>query len=317
MSILNKAPVGPVPTMPNGPTPITARVSRIDRLLQGIDKSGSRIIEIGPGYSPVAPKAAGWNTHVVDHTTREGLRQKYVSAGIDLNAIEDVDSVWHSGPLHEAVPADLLGSYNVLIASHLIEHVTDFIGFLVSAQCLLCSDGIVSLAVPDRRYCFDYFKSPTMTGDLLEAHAARRSRHAIRTVWNSFAYGVLLDGALAVTDTPVRRTEFINSFTDAAAVLSEFRDSGETPYQDHHAWYFTPAGFSLAVLELGHLRLVDWRIRSIHGPEGFEFFVTLCRGVEHLQHEALQERRMELLRRLLQEASSQAALDSKRLVSHV
>lgn len=305
MTNLSTASADTVSAEPNGP--VTVGFSRTDRLLQGVDRPSSHVIEIGPGYSPAAPKAAGWNTHVVDHTTAEGLRQKYADAGIDLNAIEDVDTVWDAGPLHEAVPADLLGSFNILIASHLIEHVTDFVRFLVSAQCLLRPDGIVSLAVPDKRYCFDYFKSPTMTGDVLEAYAAKRSRHTIRTAWNSFAYGVLLDGALGVADPRAKHTQFMNSFTDATLVLNEFLGSEDRPYQDHHAWYFTPAGFSLVILELGHLRLIDWRVRSVHGPVGFEFFVTLCRGVEHLEHETLQQRRMDLLRRLIQEVSLQAA----------
>lgn len=274
------------------------------RLLQGVGKS-SRIIEIGPGYSPVAAKAAGWNTHVVDHTSRSGLREKYATAGVDLDGIEEVDSIWTAGPLHEAVPPGLLGSFDLLIASHLIEHVTDFVGFLVSAQRLLKPQGVLSLAVPDKRFCFDYFKSPTMTGDVLEAHAGRRSRHGIRTVWNSTAYSVWVDDGLAVASQPVADTRFMTAFSTVAAVVRDFRDDPELPYQDHHAWHFTPAGFSLVILELCHLGLIDWQMRSVHGPEGFEFFASLCRGMDRLEEGALQQHRMKLLRQMLEEARVQ------------
>lgn len=277
-------------------------------LLRSASKSTS-IIEIGPGYNPIAPKSAGWNTHVVDHASREELRGKYADAAVDLNAIEEVDSIWQDGPLHEAVPAHLLGRLDLLIASHLIEHVPDFVGFLASAERLIRPDGLLSLAVPDRRYCFDHFKSPTMTGDVLEAHAARRARHTLRTAWNSFAYGVRLNEGLAVAhETPIERKDFLNDFAVAKRVWAEFDDDPQRPYQDHHVWYFTPAGFALVILELGHLGLIDWQLESIQGPEGFEFFVSLRRGIECFDDpSALQSRRMELLQKLLEESQRQVA----------
>ena len=35
-------------------------------LLDGIDKANTRGVEIGPFFSPMAPKKDGWNTIVVD-----------------------------------------------------------------------------------------------------------------------------------------------------------------------------------------------------------------------------------------------------------
>ena len=84
-----------------------------------------------------------------------------------------MDFVWTSGPMADAVPSDLHGTFGAFIASHVIEHTTDFIGFLDAAATLLAPDGVVILAVPDKRYCFDYFRPLTTTGKVLDAHAAR------------------------------------------------------------------------------------------------------------------------------------------------
>jgi hypothetical protein len=37
-------------------------------LLEGIDRR-SKILELGPSVSPMAPRSAGWDATVVDHAT--------------------------------------------------------------------------------------------------------------------------------------------------------------------------------------------------------------------------------------------------------
>src|SRR5947208_7396842 len=100
---------------------------RSEMLLRGIDKS-ARIIEIGPSYNPLAAKRHGWNAVYVDHATQAELVEKYRNdSAVDVNQIEQVDYVWHGGPINAAVPKELHGTFDVFIASHVIEHVPDVI----------------------------------------------------------------------------------------------------------------------------------------------------------------------------------------------
>jgi hypothetical protein len=48
-----------------------------DDILRGRITKTDKILEIGPSYSPLAPKADGWRSYVVDHTDRDGLVEKY------------------------------------------------------------------------------------------------------------------------------------------------------------------------------------------------------------------------------------------------
>jgi len=270
-------------------------MDRKARLLSTSDRS-SRIVEIGPSYNPVAPKADGWRTHVVDCADRPTLRAKYSAAAVDLDAIEDVDTIWQAGALDEAVPSDLRGRFDTLIASHVIEHTPDLAGFLLAAQRLVTQGGSVALAIPDRRFCFDCFRPPSSTGDVLQAHAARRIRHTRRTAWDHTAYAATMAGALGWSDQSNGELAFMESFASAAAAHARFDDAAAAPYTDFHAWQFTPAGFALVILELGQLGITDWRIESLYGPEGFEFFAFLRRGAETFPDSAaLQARRMALL----------------------
>ena len=283
-------------------------MDRITRLLSTSTRK-SRIIEIGASYTPTAPKAAGWNTHVVDHADQATLRAKYAPAAVDVSAIEPVDTVWRDGPLHEAVPAALVGQFDTLIVSHVIEHMPDFIGFLASAERLLGPDGMIAAALPDRRYCFDCFRPPTMTGDILQAHASGRTRHDLRTAWDHTAYAAQAGGVLGWGPWKVEPPEFIDDFAAADRLRSRFNADVAAPYVDFHAWQFTPAGFELVMLELGEMGLIDWSIATSHGPENFEFFVFLRRGVARVSDPvALQKRRMGLIRQLMIETYQQISL---------
>src|ERR1700688_1681216 len=111
-------------------------MDRVAQLLSACTQTG-RILEIGPSHAPIAPKSAGWNSAVVDYTDQANLRDKYTPFNVDLDAIEEVDFVWNSGPLHGAVPPALHGSFDTMIASHVIEHVPDLAQFLISAAELL------------------------------------------------------------------------------------------------------------------------------------------------------------------------------------
>jgi glycosyltransferase involved in cell wall biosynthesis len=291
---------------------VSTPATREQTLLGDLNRS-SRIVEIGPSYNPIAPKAHGWKTTTVDHATRAALTEKYRGhPGVDVDRIEEVDCVWISGSLADAVPAHLHGTFDAFIASHVIEHTTDLVGFLDTAATLLANTGIVILAVPDKRYCFDYFRPLTTTGDVLDAHAARRSRHTRRNLFNHLAYVVKNDGAGAWGQSPVNELEFFHSIEEAAAAFANASDGAESPYVDSHAWQFTPASFELLLLELARIGETDWLVDQITPATGCEFFVRLRRGggcaTAALTVPELQARRLALLKRILLETREQIDL---------
>jgi hypothetical protein len=105
-------------------------MNRNDKVLASVDRS-MRVMELGPLHRPIAPKSGGWLTSVVDHATREDLVDKYRSdPNVDTSLIEEVDIVWAAGRLDEAVPGESDGTYGAFIASHVIEHIPNPIGFL-------------------------------------------------------------------------------------------------------------------------------------------------------------------------------------------
>jgi SAM-dependent methyltransferase len=281
-------------------------MSRNEIILAGIDR-GMRIIEIGPSFSPIAPKADGWNTCVVDYASTEELVEKFRGhPGTDISRIETVDVVWNGAALDQAVPPEQLGTFDACIVSHVLEHMPDPIGFFQSLERVLTRRGLVSLAVPDKRVCFDFFKPISSTGELLEAHDRGATTHARKAIFDDLALYVYADGAFAWDRRPIRELTFLGPLSRAKEAYDNYRPQDNGEYVDCHAWHFTPSSFALVIVELAALGQIDFSVERQLPTEGCEFFVNLIRGREEFDSDDdLQSRRMQLLRAALAEVRDQ------------
>lgn len=258
--------------------------------------------------SPMAPRSAGWDVTVVDHATQEELIEKYrPHSTVDLTKIEKVDFIWQSGLLHDAVPRHLHGSFDMLIASHVIEHLPDLVGFLQSATVLLHpTRGILALAVPDKRWCFDCLKPVSTTGQLLAAHRVGSQRHGMATRFDHTAYSAFDGGRTGWGHEPVKDLNLVHTLDDAIGELRAWNDAPDSPYVDAHAWQFTPASFELLILELGLVGLSNWRTAWVAPQPAVEFLTHLVPGRQGFATPADRERRrLELLKRTLLELREQ------------
>jgi glycosyltransferase involved in cell wall biosynthesis/SAM-dependent methyltransferase len=282
---------------------------RAKMLMSGVSKT-SRVVEIGASYSPIAPKSEGWQTWTVDHATRNDLVAKYT--GVDdvwVERIEEVDVVWREGPLVEAFPKTARGTFDVFLASHVIEHTPNLVDFLASAEALLKPDGTVILAVPDKRYCFDYFRPITLTSDIVEAHLEKRTRHSRRTAFEHHAYTLNNQNVGAWGQAPVVSLTFVNTFDQSRFGMEQFDANRSLEYQDFHVWKFTPSSFALNMAELARLDLTDWLVVDITPAMGCEFHVRLQRGgksrFKQMDSGTFEQMRSELLRGYLVEMREQ------------
>jgi SAM-dependent methyltransferase len=282
-------------------------MSRNDKVLCSIDRS-MRILELGPLTNPIAPKSDGWLTTVVDHGSREQLVKKYRNdSAVDTSRIEEVDILWSQGPLEAAVPSELHGTFDAFIASHVFERLPDPIGLLQSLEQVLRPAGVVSLVIPDKRFCFDFFRPLSTAGGLLDAHAREAVRHSRKAVFDHVAYSIRADGEIAFSRRRLRDIDFFHSLDQAKAFFDTHGVGEDAPYVDVHAWQFTPSSFALAMLELSALDAVNFTIVRSFPSEAFEFYVTLRRGrVDHGDTDVLQSRRLKLLQRTLAELREQA-----------
>jgi hypothetical protein len=285
-----------------------SRIPREELLLAGASRDW-RILEIGPSHRPAAAKKSGWQTTVIDHASKEELVRKYANdGGVDVSQIEEVDLIWKGQDLTQLVPRDMHGKFDMLIASHVIEHLPDPIGMLVAAETLLRPDtGVICLAVPDRRLCFDFFRPLSTTGKFLAAHRDARVRHSAADLFDSVAYLATMGPEIA---WGWRSTRTLQPAYSLDAAYRKFLEAGETvehDYEDCHGWTFTPASFELLIVELSALGILDWRIEGIFPQSSVEFIVHLVRGKAiYGSADAVHKLRSDLLRKIEMEAHQQS-----------
>lgn len=285
----------------HAPSPLPADPRR-DQLLEAIPRT-ARFVEIGASFRPLVPKRDGWHTCVVDHDTRERLRAKYDRAAIEADSIEEVDVLWQGGPLHEAFPPDRLGTFDALVASHVLEHIPDLVALLDSARRLVRDDGWLVFALPDKRWSFDFFRPPTLAGAVLLAHHDRRVRHCPATLFDEVAYSVTLHGQPGWAAGAAADDLAFAHPAGRAKVVFDAVCRPNDGYRDAHAWQFTPASFALLMLDLAEAGVCDWRVEWIRPQPAVEFLGRLKPGrPRFVDAEQLQQERLRLLREMARES---------------
>ncbi len=279
-------------------------MDRIERMLLGVNKT-MNLVEVGPSHNPIVPKSAGWNTIIVDYADAKFLKEHYKHQ--DYECIEDVDVVWRSGQMHEAFQDEAHQSYDAVISSHSLEHMPDAIGFLLSCEKLINSNGVIKLALPDKRCCFDFFSGLSTSGDMLSAHHNKDRVHSKRTSFNEVAYATKNMGRSGWSiEDEAAELELVWPLDFAYAVFRRASATNGGEYFDFHAWKFTPSSFALIIEEIAHLGILDLRIAEISETMGHEFFVTLKKSDGHKPDSAqFNKRRLELLRLSMKELSRQ------------
>jgi len=264
-----------------------------------------KLIEVGPSYNPVAPKAEGWDTYIIDHASQDELQAKYQTQ--DAARIEPVDAIWTGGLIDTAIPADLHGTFDGLIASHTLEHMPDLVGFLQSVATVLKPSACISLALPDLRVCFDFFQPHSTTGDLLDAHVQGRARHRKGRVFDEHAYLAKRGDSIVWMhgDDASRELYLAYDLHFAFHLFNTASEDAAAIYTDCHAWTFTPSSFALAMLELRALNQIPYDVTAIQEADGAEFYATLALDAEPLTAAQIETRRFELLRQIVFEREEQ------------
>ncbi len=248
-------------------------MDRREMLMSMFDPAGLGL-EIGPGYNPLIPKSSGLPIETVDHASAAELREKWKDdSRVDITKVEEVDYISRGGSIADAVGKP--GHYDYLIASHVIEHTTDILGFLRDCETLLKPDGALVLAIPDKRRCFDVFRPRSSTGDVLQAHLERRARHTPGEVFDYYAHYALRDGVIAWAAGHDGELTFEYDLETARQRYEEARKSQE--YMDVHAWCFTGSSFRLVISDLNALGELGLRERAYAEAPGIEFYISLSR----------------------------------------
>lgn len=245
-------------------------MTRTEKLLYKINPDLQKGLEIGPLNRPIVTKSMG-EIWYVDHATTEEIIGKCESWGtIDVSEIVHVDYVWGENNLKELTSENY--PFDYLIASHVIEHVPDLIGWFKEARSVLKTGGILSLAIPDKRFTFDCLRNLTKPADLIEAFFLKSKRPSLKQIFDyksGFVHRQKDYNNLGFTEKLI----YEHSLTEAFEITRKAFDTNQ--YEDVHCWVFTELSFLELLESLINLDLFDFKIKQFFKRTEIEFIVSL------------------------------------------
>jgi 2-polyprenyl-3-methyl-5-hydroxy-6-metoxy-1,4-benzoquinol methylase len=255
-------------------------MTREEKILSRIHKNQMGI-EIGPSHAPIAPKRNGFNVHIIDHMSKEQLIKKYTGHNVNLDNVEEVDFIW-SGQSYSQLTRKT-NYYSWIIASHVIEHTPDLISFLKQCEEVLKEDGVVSLAIPDIRYHFDYFRPITGLSKVIDAYFRKHTIHSAGTAAEYHLNCTVRGGQIAWEQGNAKEFTLLYSVEDAYNQMQKVIK--EKKYLDLHSWSFTPTSFRLLIQDLNDLGFISLKEIIFFPTAGCEFYITLGKeGTGFLQN---------------------------------
>ena len=254
-------------------------------LLDGLAVERMLGVEIGPLDRPIMRRDMG-RVLYVDHADTASLRAKYADdAGVQADAIMEIDAVCDAPGLDALVRSH--GPADYIIASHVIEHVPDLVGWLQLISRVLAPSGEIRLVVPDKRFCFDHHRAESRLADLMAAHVAGERSPPLARIADYFLHVVNVEAADVWAGRPPPPPVIdAGRYRWAEGVCREVRDSGR--YQDVHCWVFTPRGFCLLMAELAAFGVLALECTLFRDTErdGLEFLAGLRRTTDTTLAEA-------------------------------
>jgi predicted SAM-dependent methyltransferase len=248
-------------------------MDRKSKLTAGLDLKKSLGVEIGALCRPIISAADGPILYI-DHADTATLREKYKNdPNVDVDMIVNIDGVWGDSTL-----GDCMSGRNVdyVIASHVIEHVPDLITWLRELESILSPNGQIRLAIPDRRYTFDYIRTETRMEGVLNSHLVHARIPQPFSILDHVINVVKVNAAKAwSTRLDKERLTKHHSVSDAIQMAKEAIE--DKTYHDVHCWVFTPKSFATLIGELGSHGFINLACERFFDTDenSDEFFVSM------------------------------------------
>ena len=255
---------------------------RREKLLAGLDLARQKGIEVGPLDHPLILKSEG-DIRYVDYADAAFLREKYRDdPNVAVANIPETDAIWGGNTIAEALGAR--HDFDYAVASHVVEHVPDLIAWLEELHTVLKPGATLRLAVPDRRYTFDFMRHDSTVSEAITAHVlglrAPSPGQVIDSALNHHVVGMreLWAGAGSRQPRYSRRERLAHAVGCARLIV----ETGV--YIDVHCWVFTPASFAELMeqlVALGYLRFACDRMFDTERDQNE--FIAILRASEDVE----------------------------------
>jgi SAM-dependent methyltransferase len=247
-------------------------MDRKEKLCRFIQPGTQKGLEFGPLSKPTIRKTEG-DIRYVDALTTEQIRANFATATPYLDAeFCEIDYIWNGEGLDKVVGEE---RFDYAIASHVIEHVPDVIGWLNDILSVLKPSGVLGLVIPDKRYTFDVRRKESTLALMLDNWVRKERKPTAYQVFDHFSQVV----KVATPEVQRLWRDDLDPMTverhhDDALAISMVRNclNPDRDYQDCHAYTFTPFSFLTNLRKLVEFGLIKASL--------LDFYTTDANGIE-------------------------------------
>jgi SAM-dependent methyltransferase len=251
------------------------------KLLRKID-STKRILEIGPLASPNMTRRQAPHVFYADIRSTEEVRAYYKSdAAVRHDDIVPIDFVIQ-GSYRDTFANT--SQFDFVLATHVLEHIANPILFLTDIASILTEHGKLCLALPDKRYCFDYFRDPTGFRDWLDVFWNGQTQSARMALDYFFNYVPDNDPLQILSKPPSSEPLHQISFAEVSDRYLKMKSGDLT---DVHFWVFTDYSFLKLIYDLTRANLISFQLKDFYPtPFGRQEFNLVLQKNSRLQSDA-------------------------------
>jgi hypothetical protein len=245
-----------------------SKIAFKDNFIKLLNKknSKSKILEISSFNNPLI---SGKKVKYADIMPRDKLIKRAIELKLEINKIPNIDYIISPHSLES-----ITEKFDIIFASHVIEHQPDLITHLNEVSSKLIDEGgVYALIVPNAKYCFDANLPLSKISDVLNAFFDKRKLHTVGSVVEHIA--------LTTHNDPYRHWSEKKSILynpievdKVSSALEEFKNSSNQ-YIDVHAFQFDPLSFSDILNALIKLKVINFSTVEVNGPVYGSFDFTL------------------------------------------
>ena len=228
-----------------------------EHFLRHVDPNISRGLEIGAFDLPMVLPQEGHCIFADFRTKDELIQLASRLEGHNPGFVQDVDIDLREG--YDKIE----GRFDWIVASHVIEHVPDVIGWLQILASKLNDNGTLFLIIPDKNFTFDIHRGETRITDVVDAHRQGLEKPSFAQVFDHFFYAANLSSEVIWRGEAVPAPER----NYAAAVQAAARTNRE--YVDVHCSVFSPQSFFMLFSQLEKLNLIPFHVGEIRPTQPY------------------------------------------------
>jgi len=254
----------------------TEMMSRLELAIQTKGKG----LEIAPYFDPCLSKDH-FDVLYTDYIDNEEISRKAAeNPGSDGREPAAIDFVWNSGsPLYVSAPREVY--FDFVVASHVMEHVPNPVGWLNELLSVTKVGGKIALFLPSRRFNVDCYRNETTFGELvkwwIEQPAIPTTGQILDFMTNSI--GLIHGDGVAWTHDGLPTDGRREFYSDEDSIDMATNLAISPHYLDVHCTVWSAESFRSVIERLEKCGIVNAEVSEIVGEE-CEFLAILTKSGE-------------------------------------